>query len=36
MAEADIVVSSTGCPQTILHRNDVAAIMRARRTARCF
>ena len=31
MAEADIVVSSTGCPQTILHRADVASVMSARR-----
>jgi glutamyl-tRNA reductase len=31
MVEADIVVSSTGCPQTILHRADVAAILPARR-----
>ena len=30
MIEADIVVSSTGCPQTILSRADVAAIMPAR------
>jgi glutamyl-tRNA reductase len=27
LAEADIVVSSTGCPQTILHRADIAAIL---------
>jgi glutamyl-tRNA reductase len=31
MTEADIVVSSTGCPQTILHRDEVAAVMQARR-----
>jgi len=31
MVEADIVVSSTGCPQTILHRDDVAKILPARR-----
>ena len=31
MVEADIVVSSTGCPQTILHRADVAKILPARR-----
>ena len=31
MAEADIVVSSTGCPHTILHRDQVAAVMTARR-----
>ncbi len=32
MVEADIVVSSTGCPQTILHRADVAKILPARRS----
>ena len=31
MEEADIVVSSTGCPQTILHREEVAQVMQARR-----
>src|ERR1051325_5059075 len=31
MTEADIVVSSTGCPQTILHRAAVAQVMAARR-----
>lgn len=31
MTEADIVVSSTGCPHTILHRDDVAKVMAARR-----
>jgi len=31
MAEADIVVSSTGSPQTILHRADLAKILPARR-----
>jgi len=31
MVEADIVVSSTGCTQTILHRADVAATLPARR-----
>jgi len=31
MVEADIVVSSTGSPQTIVHRADVAAILPARR-----
>src|ERR1041385_3945629 len=31
MIEADVVVSSTGCPQTILHRADVARVMAARR-----
>ena len=30
MAEADIVVSSTGCPETILDREDVEAVMRQR------
>jgi len=30
MAEADIVVSSTGSPQTILHREDVASVMARR------
>jgi glutamyl-tRNA reductase len=36
MVEADIVVSSTGCPQTILHRADLAAIMPARRNRPLF
>jgi glutamyl-tRNA reductase len=31
MAEADIVVSSTGCPDTILDREDVLSVMTARR-----
>jgi glutamyl-tRNA reductase len=31
MAEADIVVSSTGCPHTILHRAEIARVMGARR-----
>jgi glutamyl-tRNA reductase len=31
MENADIVVSSTGCPHTILHREDVARVMSARR-----
>ncbi len=31
MAEADIVVSSTGSPNIVLHRKDVEAVMRARR-----
>jgi glutamyl-tRNA reductase len=31
MAEADIVVSSTGCPQTILHRAELEQVMRSRR-----
>ena len=30
MAEADIVVSSTGSPQTILHRDEVASVMAGR------
>jgi glutamyl-tRNA reductase len=30
MQEADIVVSSTGCPETILDREDVEAVMRQR------
>jgi glutamyl-tRNA reductase len=30
MQEADIVVSSTGCPETILDREDVEAVMRHR------
>jgi glutamyl-tRNA reductase len=36
MAEADIVVSSTGSPQTILHRDDVASVMGARRNRPLF
>ena len=31
MVETDIVVSSTGCPQTILRRPDLESVMRARR-----
>ena len=31
MTEADIVVSSTGCPHTILHRDEIAKVMEARR-----
>jgi len=31
MEAADIVVSSTGCPHTILHREEVAQVMQARR-----
>ena len=31
MAEADIVVCSTGCPHTILHREEIARVMAARR-----
>ncbi len=30
MCEADIVVSSTGCPETILDREDVATVMKQR------
>lgn len=36
VAEADIVVSSTGCPHTILHRDDIAALMPARRNRPLF
>jgi glutamyl-tRNA reductase len=36
MAEADIVVSSTGCPDTILHRQDVASVMAGRRNRPLF
>jgi glutamyl-tRNA reductase len=36
MTEADIVVSSTGCPQTILHRADIESVMRARRNRPLF
>jgi glutamyl-tRNA reductase len=36
MAEADIVVSSTGCPTTILHRPEVASVMSARRNRPLF
>jgi glutamyl-tRNA reductase len=36
MVEADIVVSSTGCPQTILRRADIAPIMPARRNRPLF
>jgi glutamyl-tRNA reductase len=31
MADADIVVSSTGCPDTILRREDIARVMASRR-----
>ena len=31
MAEADIVVCSTGCPHTILHRKEIVQVMAARR-----
>jgi len=34
--QADIVVSSTGCPQTILHRDELAALMPARRNRPLF
>ena len=34
MAEADIVVSSTGCPETILHREEIEAVMKTRRNRR--
>jgi glutamyl-tRNA reductase len=36
MKEADIVVSSTGCPHTILKREDLEAIMPARRNRPLF
>jgi len=36
LIEADIVVSSTGCPHTILNRADVAEIMPARRNRPLF
>lgn len=36
LAEADIVVSSTGCPQTILHRRDLLPILPARRNRPLF
>ena len=36
MADADIVVSSTGSPQTILHRDDVASVMHSRRNRPLF
>lgn len=36
MIEADIVVSSTGSPQTILHREQVASVMSARRNRPLF
>jgi glutamyl-tRNA reductase len=36
MSEADIVVSSTGCPHTILHRDQLAALMPARRNRPLF
>jgi glutamyl-tRNA reductase len=36
MAEADIVVSSTGCTDTILHRAEVASVIAARRNRPLF
>lgn len=36
LAEADIVVSSTGCPHTILNRKDLASVMPARRNRPLF
>jgi glutamyl-tRNA reductase len=36
MAQADIVVSSTGAPQTILHKDDLARVMTARRNRPLF
>lgn len=30
LVEADIVVSSTGCPTTVLHKNEIAGILPAR------
>jgi len=36
MAEADIVVSSTGSPETILHRDEVASVMHSRRNRPLF
>jgi glutamyl-tRNA reductase len=36
VGEADIVVSSTGCPQAILRREDIAAVMPARRNRPLF
>jgi glutamyl-tRNA reductase len=36
MAEADIVVSSTGCPKTVINREDVEGVMRARRNRPLF
>jgi glutamyl-tRNA reductase len=34
MADADIVVSSTGCPGTVLHRAQIEAVMKSRRHRR--
>jgi glutamyl-tRNA reductase len=36
MADADIVVASTGCPKTLLHRADVEQLMAARRNRPLF
>jgi glutamyl-tRNA reductase len=36
LTEADIVVSSTGCPQSILHRQDLVSIMPARKNRPLF
>ena len=36
MADADIVVASTGCPKTLLHRADVEALMKKRRNRPLF
>ena len=33
MQEADIVVSSTGCPHTILHREEISRVMSERKNA---
>jgi glutamyl-tRNA reductase len=30
LVEADIVVSSTGCPTTVLHKEEIAAVLSAR------
>jgi glutamyl-tRNA reductase len=36
MTDVDIVVSSTGCPETILHRQDIQKLMAARRNRPLF
>ena len=36
MGEADIVVTSTGCPHTILHREELSMVMRTRRNRPLF
>jgi glutamyl-tRNA reductase len=36
MADVDIVVSSTGCPETILHREQIEKLMTARRNRPLF